>query len=94
MFALINFVLDATDQFPTAARMLTWLKIRIGHYEEHLEADGRLVYVPRSISFASMPQDAFEVFYRDALEAIRRELFPTMSDHDIDAALGFYEGSR
>lgn len=94
MFALINFVMDATDRFPTSKRMLTWLKLQTGHYEEHVEADGRLVYEPLSISWASMPQDDFDVFYREALEVIRRELLPEMSEADMAAALEFYEGER
>jgi len=93
-FALFQFVLDATDRFANVDQLLLWLKIQTGHYEEHIEADGRLVYVPKSISFASMTEDAFGEWHTKALEVIRRELLPDMSEHDMAAALEFYEGVR
>lgn len=93
-FALFQFVLDATDRFAHVEDLLLWLKIKTGHYQEHITEHGELVYVPKSISFASLSQDDFQQWHAKALEAIRRELFPTMSDHDIDAALSFYEGER
>lgn len=93
-FALFQFVLDATDKFGNVEELLLWLKLKTGHYQEHVTEQGELVFVPKSISFAAMTQDAFHAWHSKALEVIRRELFPAMSDHDIDAALSFYEGDR
>ena len=93
-FALFQFVLDSTDRFANVEQLLLWLKIQTGHYQEHIEADGRLVFVPKSISFASMTEDAFRDWHAKAMEVIRRELLPEMSEADMEAALNFYEGAR
>ena len=94
MWGLINFVMDSTERFSNSKHFLVWLKLQVGHYDEFVMDGGELRMEPKSIAFASMSQDEFQPFYNEALEAIRRELFPTMSDHDIDAALSFYEGER
>lgn len=93
-FALFQFVLDATDKFANVDELLLWLKLKTGHYQEHVTEHGELVYVPKSISFAAMAQDDFHAWHAKALEVIRRDLFPAMSDADVDAALSFYEGDR
>lgn len=94
MFALIRFVRDATDHFTSERHLLLWIKLQIGHFEERVMPNGEICLDPKSISFESMSQDDFEPFYNAALEAIRRELFPTMTDYEIEAALQFYEGER
>jgi hypothetical protein len=93
-FAMFQFVLDATDRFANVEQLLLWLKLQTGHYQEHITENGEMVFVPKSISFASMPEDQFTDWHAKALEAIRRELLPTMSDADMAAALEFYEGAR
>lgn len=93
-FALFQFVLDATDKFANVDELLLWLKLKTGHYQEHVTEHGELVYVPKSISFAAMAQDDFHAWHAKALEVIRRDLFPAMTDADVDAALSFYEGDR
>lgn len=93
-FALFQFVLDATDKFGNVDELLLWLKLKTGHYQEHVTEHGELVFVPKSISFAAMSQDSFHAWHAKALEVIRRDLFPAMTDADVDAALSFYEGDR
>lgn len=93
-FALFQFVLDATDRFANVEQLLLWLKLKTGHYQEHVTEAGELVYVPKSISFAAMSQDSFHAWHAKALEIIRRDLFPAMTDEDMSAALSFYEGDK
>ena len=93
-FGLFQFVLDSCDRFANVDQVLLWLKLQTGHYEEHIEQDGRIVYVPKSISFAAMAQDDFGEWFTKALEVIRRELLPTMTDSEVEAALMYYEGMR
>ncbi|MEJ8571286.1 DUF1367 family protein [Microbaculum marinum] len=38
---------------------LTWAKLGTGHVDQVVGPNGRVYYVPRSINFESMPQDAF-----------------------------------
>jgi hypothetical protein len=73
-FALFTAALRSQDKYPETEAgkkaMMVELKIRAGWYDEHVNADGKLVYVPRSISWARMGQDEFDVFYADAVIAL------------------------
>lgn len=73
-FALFNRAFETQTKFPQTAAgkraLMIELKLKAGWYDEHVTADGRLVYVPRSISWASMGQEEFDGLYRDAMIAL------------------------
>jgi hypothetical protein len=79
MFALLNLVLENSD-FRSIDHLLTDLKVRVGHYEEYITADGAMVFIPKSISFASMGQAEFNVFYNRVLNTVIENYMPMDAD--------------
>lgn len=69
-FALLQQAFANQDKYRNLTDLLVALKLKVGHYDEHVTADGRLVFVPRSISFARMEQDEFSKFYNAAIVAL------------------------
>lgn len=73
-FALFNKAFETQNKFPQTnagkRALMIELKLKAGWYDEHVTHDGRLVYVPRSISWASMGQEKFDELYRDAMIAL------------------------
>ncbi len=65
-FAMINMVADGLDKSPDL--VLKFVKITVGHFDE-MTVDGKLVFVPKSISFSNMDQPAFDEFYLPAVKA-------------------------
>lgn len=63
-WALLNVFWQATGDWSSPYGVLIELKVRLNHVQEVLIREtGELVKVPKSISFASMDQGEFEVFY-------------------------------
>lgn len=63
-WALLNVFWQATGDWSSPYGVLIELKVRLGHVQDVLLRDtGELVKVPKSISFASMDQGEFDVFY-------------------------------
>ncbi len=75
MMAMLNVVVNNQDTFPSIEKLLTYIKLRIGHTDSYI-VDGKTVVVPRSISFASLSQDDFEQFYERAVDVILTEVVP------------------
>ena len=66
-FAMIHMVAESMDK--PEELVLKWIKIAVGLYDEMIMPGGKIVYVPRSISFAKMDQPEFDEFYLPAVKA-------------------------
>lgn len=73
-WALIATVFDNQERYPTREHLHVAVKLAAGWFDSMVLEDGRLVYVPRSISFAAMDEDEFTKFYSEAVGAIIRLL--------------------
>ena len=67
LFALLNKVVENTEDFEDVEHLLTWLKIALGHVKTMIGPDGRVYYMPKSLSFAAMGQEKFNPFFDSAL---------------------------
>ena len=67
-FALIKLIFDSQEKYRTIEDLLVELKLQTGWYREHIRANGELIYVPKSISFADMDQLEFEAFYETLID--------------------------
>ena len=86
-FSLMQLVFENQDDYPTLDHFLTAVKIAAGWYEDApIEVSGKLVYIPKSISFAKMDQGEFERFYGQAIAAICR-LLPQFKAEDLREAV-------
>lgn len=75
-FALIHVIYEAQDQYSTEEDLLVEIKLRAGHYQEHVTARGKMMYIPKSLSFDSMDGDEFAVFYDKAISTALKYLLP------------------
>lgn len=83
-FSMLQLVFENQERFPTIEHLLTAVKVEAGLYEDApIDLNGRLVYVPKSISFAKMDQAAFDEFYLAAIAACCR-LLPHLNAEDIE----------
>lgn len=93
-FALLTVIAENSDTFDNTDKALAGVKLAAGHVDwiPH-PATGELVPVPRSISFASMDQSGFDLFWDRALSAVIKHILPAMNrvslDRAIDAVMDF-----
>ena len=82
-FALLRVVFEAQDRFATQQDLLDALKIALGRYRE-VKIGNRTVIHPKSISFSSMDQDAFNEFYDAAVKVVIEVLIPGIDREGLE----------
>ena len=75
MFALLNMVFENQDRYEIFEDFLTEIKLRAGHYKEHVTMKGKVLYIPKSINFASMDQLEFNQFYEKVTEVCLKHFY-------------------
>lgn len=86
--ALLNLITENSETYNTVEKALVAVKLCIGHFD--LMADpqtGEILKVPRSISYESMPQEEFEVFYSAAIDAVLAYILPQFDRATADRLL-------
>ena len=80
-FALLNLLVENGETFPTVDAALTAIKIGLGECEPVINAaTGEVVYVTRSIAFASCDQTRFAKLFDDATKLIADRWLRTAPD--------------
>lgn len=69
LFALLKAVTDNTELFPSIDAALIAMKIGTGLVDMSV-VDGQTVIVPKSISFANMPQGDFATWFDQAIQLV------------------------
>lgn len=75
-FALFNAAFEGQSRYASKHALMIELKVRAGWYDEHITSDGKMVFVPKSLSWSRMGQEEFEKFYNEAVVALA-EMFGT-----------------
>ena len=91
-FALINVVFTNQDKYTNQEDLLTEIKLKTGHYKEHITTKGNVVYLPKSISFAQMDEMEFSMFYSKTIDVVLKNFMPveeTELNRMVDEVLGF-----
>ena len=70
MFKLLQLAYENQDIYDNFEDFFVEVKLKAGHYAEHITTKGKLVYVPKSIEFASMDQTEFAQFYNKVLTIV------------------------
>jgi len=83
-FALFNLVFENQDKYDTVQDVLTEIKLRSGHYQEHITVKGVVIYVPKSISFVSMDEAEFNIFYNKAVNIVLKYFIPNTTREDLE----------
>lgn len=81
---MAGLVFNNQDKYDTIESMVTEIKLRVGHYEEHMTVKGTLIYVPKSISFDEMDQLEFDEFYSKAVNCCLKYFVPGDNQELID----------
>lgn len=100
-FSLLNLVYDNLDLYPSFDAFLDDVKLKCGHYAKHVNykrgPDGEFVesvmFFPKSISFSSMSQGEFEVFYDRMFQVMLTEYLPGVSSAELEQQVLDYAGS-
>lgn len=83
LWALLAKVVEAGANFESADALLFYLKVRLGHCDIVQGTKGHKYPMPRSISFASMDQQAFKRFYEAAVRVIVTEVLPGVTESEL-----------
>ena len=68
--ALVRLVFENQERYNSIEDLLVEFKLKVGNYKEHITTDGKIVYVPKSISFSQMDEYEFNEFYNKALNVL------------------------
>lgn len=67
--------------------LLIDLKILLGHYDLFVTMEGKPIYEPKSISFASMDQIEFEAFYQQTVDMVLQKYLVGMDERSLQNAV-------
>jgi hypothetical protein len=73
-FAILRLASEHLPDYPDEETLLDALKIAVGHVRPVMKADGEMIFLPKSINFASLGEDAFRRFKNRALWVLSRIL--------------------
>jgi len=87
--SMVQYVYQNQDKHQCFEDLLVEIKIRTGHYKEHIRESGEIVYAPKSISFAKMDEIEFSDFYNKAIKAVINGGLIQGSEADINRAVDY-----
>jgi hypothetical protein len=93
-FALLSFTIDhmpehLEDFYPNTEKLRKAIAIEMGHCEESVLFDGTIYREAKSISFASMDNDAFNDFYQKAIDIILKYILKGVEQDVLEEMIGF-----
>lgn len=86
-FALVSVIYENQTRYTSPETLLDAIKVHIGHCDVMKLSDGREVHTPKSISFASMDQIAFGLFWDRVVACVCREIIPGLDRADLEREL-------
>ena len=82
MFSLLNLAFHNQEKYDTFEDFFIEVKLKAGHYQEHVTTKGKIIYVPKSVDFSSMDQTEFDPFYSKVITVV-------MESFGFDEAIHF-----
>lgn len=73
-FAILRLAVEQIDSYDDTESLLDALKIACSHVRPVMKADGEMIFLPKSINFASMGEEEFKRFKNRALYILSRIL--------------------
>lgn len=86
-FALLKASFELQDHFDNIETFRFWLTLKSGYFDAIVTPNGKTIFKPKSISFASMGQDEFEELYQRTIDVIIKEFGVTRED--VERVLDF-----
>lgn len=94
-FAILRLAVEQIDAYDDTESLLDALKIACSHVRPVMKADGEIIFLPKSINFASMGEEEFKRFKNRALWVLSRilgfdatELLPEIAARNATANIG------
>lgn len=85
-FALLNLVFQNQDIYRNLEDLRVEFRLKSGYYTEHITTKGKLIYIPKSMSFAEMDENEFEELYSKFID-IALKHFVKMDKRDFEDAI-------
>ena len=85
-FALLNLIFENQDKYDTFEELRTEMVLKAGWYREHITTKGKLIYIPKSMSFAEMDEIEFAEIYSKFID-IALKHFVTMDKQELEDAI-------
>lgn len=82
-FALLQMTISNSDLNYNTEQFLHVLKLKLGYFDLVVTPKNEQIYIPKSISWASMDQDTFEVFYKRTLDIILSDFITGSTEEEI-----------
>lgn len=94
-FAILRLACEHLPDYPDTDSLLDALKIACNHVRPVMKADGEMIFLPKSINFASMGEEEFKRFKNRALWILSRilgfdaaDLLPEIDSRNALAGIG------
>ena len=85
-FSLLKLVYDNQSIYSNMEDLRTEFKLKAGWYEEHITTKGKVIYLPKSMSFADMDAVEFEEIYSKFID-IALKHFVTFSKQELEESI-------
>ena len=83
-YALVNLVFQNQESYKTVDHLVAALKAAVNHCDVIQGADdSTLILAPKSISFGSMDQTAFDEFYDRCIDVIAKSFLSGVDEDDL-----------
>lgn len=84
-FALLQAIAECHETYNTVEKALVAVKMMTGYVDSSVHPmTGELVMIPMSISFDSMGQEDFNVFYNQAVDMVLKHVLTDMDDATLE----------
>ncbi len=86
-FSMLQWVFNNQDRFDVFEDFLVEMKLRTGHYREHITLRGVVVYAPMSLAFENMDEVEWGEWRSKAVDVILKHFMPGMSEPEFENAI-------
>jgi len=69
-YAFLTVVLRGQDKYKNLEDLKIELKLKAGHYREHITTKGILIYIPKTLKFDSVDENEFKEFFNKCINAV------------------------
>lgn len=91
-FSMLQWVFNNQERFDEFEDFMLEMKLRTGHYREHITLRGVIVFVPKSLRFEEMDEVEWGEWRSKAIDVILKHFMPSMDHPEFEKSLGMVLG--
>lgn len=84
---MLRFVFNNQERYDTFEDFLVEIKLRTGHYREHITCRGFVTYVPKSVAFENMDESEFKIWRQKTIDVVLKYFMPEIDTPEFEKAL-------